>query len=258
MSQIPFRPYKAELIEEGQAIEIDVPLKQDLWDGRQLVVRERMLKEELRDRYLKEAIEWLLNFQDSGRPIRAQEAESPWEAAQSVTFFLDAREIFVAEGVHPELVGEIDRKVPQVARWLVEKAQVDGAGMSWEDRLFDTGIIVYTLLRVRAAYRSNLEQGLACDLVDATRHGVTWLCEKLADPGSAKDYSSKTRLTLALLTADQDFHREFRSILKRCKEKLGMDAFLFLGNELLSKTRDALAKKKTPGPKIVETRHGLG
>lgn len=249
MSPIVFRPYKAELIDGEGTTEQELPFELSLEEGKELVVRERTFKEEIRDRYLRGAIEWLLHFQVPERPIRAQEAGSPWQAAWSVLHFLNAKQIFQEVGKHGELIDEIDRKMlgddslQGAVPWLLDCAQPEGDLLHWEGLMYDTAVLSQALVTARKEYaRRGLDIGLEKELRNATQRSMRWLCEKVVARHTAKDFPSDHVLS-ALLFVNNCYPGEYRGILEECSTKLGKDVISHLLDDMLKSTQDRIKRK---------------
>lgn len=252
MSHIPFRPYRIERTDEKQTTELDIPFELPLEGNRRVCGYERTLREEIRDRYLCEAIAWLSNFSEPNRPIRAQESGSPWQTAWSVIHLINAKRIFQETDKHHDLVHEIDGKLLGDAssqgalRWLMERAQPSGDLFSWEEHPYDTALVTWALLAARREYGRNDQAGaLTREMRRASKKSIGWLCEDLKNGHTKRDFSlsSEAYVLCALLLADRWFPREFRKLLRECSAGLGKNVFGFLCEDILRKRRDRIARE---------------
>lgn len=191
------------------------------------------LREEIRDNYLRKSIEWLLNYEQPNRLIRAEENESPWQAAFSTLLFIEAKKIFQAAGSHQNLIKEIDRKIlgdssfQGIAHWFIEIAETKDDFLFWDGTLYDTSIVTRALLSIRKSYK--LSRDLEKELKVASRRAVGWLCERIMHRHQVPDYaSSSVNVVLAaLLFADQHFNKEFRRTFRDCSKHVGKKTFSF-------------------------------
>lgn len=213
------------------------------------------LREELRDRYLKEAVEWLLWSTEMDKPMRAQELDSPWQTAWCVLECLEARSIFEKDGAHLDLVEAIDGKilgaevVRGTAHWLLDKAEedrsLDGTLIHWDHRLFDTAIVSRALLQIHIQYYRMQDlhggNGVLRRCVPSTvARALRWLCERWTRR-DALDLTENDALSEALLTfvlAKSCGERQFDQILGGYERSLGADPLSALCAEICSRSRE--------------------
>lgn len=77
MTKTRFNLYRIEIIESGNVREIKTPFDQQLIEPSRLTISERTIQQEIRDVYLRNSIEWLIDFEHPSSPIRAQQKWQP-------------------------------------------------------------------------------------------------------------------------------------------------------------------------------------
>ncbi|MCB8975841.1 MAG: hypothetical protein H6657_00240 [Ardenticatenaceae bacterium] len=164
---------------------------------------------EIRDRYLRDVVLWLLGYdarfnlidQRDSHPIRAQVAKSPVILGRNIVDLLQARELLSDH----ELIREIDAKIFNSENspilWLKDQKSIDSKGfVCWDQRFYDTAVVVEALLEVLRSYPNHYESDLLTDCEYLATNGLNWVVDQLKNP-TAPDAMRPWSATLRMLAS---------------------------------------------------------
>lgn len=174
------------------------------------------LKDQLRDRYLKKALAWLLgydeNFESKKKPLPTLMA-SPWQTALLVKYALDARDIFEQEN---DIVEKINASIVDCIKWLLENKNIEN------ENLYDYSAILWSLF----LYQEKLKPDDGIDTQELNSF-IEYNIEKIC--GCLKDFKNTegfhrliTTLTNISESNYQKVERKYKSSLNTHDDLLGL------------------------------------
>lgn len=132
------------------------------------------LRDVIRHDYISPAVSWLMGKSTTG--VLAQESNSNWEAALTIRFFSEAREMFLEHQEESSLCATIPTRCCVVARWLLDNLTEVSAGMvCWDGGTWDTSVVVRALITCLTLYREGFSDSEAAKIVESTVKALRWL-----------------------------------------------------------------------------------
>ena len=176
-----------------------------------VIIDENTLGDEIRNRYLRNAVIWLLGYdarfplkeQQNDQPIRSQSISCFWQIGWNIADLVKARELLTNDD---ELVQEIDRKLlhPEwgCLAWLLRKVELRTENsFNWDQRVYETSVVIEALLSIAERYRDNLDSEMINEINRVVRGGLHWLFRELENPLEAEDQTRPWGVTLRALAA---------------------------------------------------------
>lgn len=226
------------------------------------------LRQVLRDEYLYKSVMWLLGYdgakplesQKNDRPLRAQEMGSPWQTGNAILVCLEARTILQEElkEEREPLIEEIDRKLlaeqlgtdseQGAIHWLlnqvIETAEPDQAFAHWDERLYDTAIVIRSLILIHKQYGSTRNPDARYASLQALMSKATkalrWICHRLTqrDALDQTENDALSQVVLTFVAAKEQKQKEFEHIFKEYEERLPPNPLNWLCMEICNRSRD--------------------
>ena len=173
-------------------------------------------------RYLSRAANWLLSSpSNASAPVLAQQSNSNWEAALTLTFLADVREIFSACGEEAELCELIPQKSATVVRWLLDRQRIIQPGRlaCWDNVTWDTAVVTRAILRSLLHYPDAFNPPESQKIQDAATASTAWLYHRFNNWEAEVKYPFGPSDVAQILITALFIHEKFPRILQAVDPK---------------------------------------
>lgn len=137
---------------------------------------ESTLRTELRDKYLRRALEWLTFIADEKKKVmRPVLNDNPWETAYSIMAFIKAKEHLIKTSNYTV---DYDQQIESAVEYLISKISGDDERISLDGNPYDTGLTAQALLCFRQCF-PNSKTAKRVDEENLISRTLVWIIDFL-------------------------------------------------------------------------------